>query len=111
MTRPDDEFDAVLHGLFEEAAPPAHDADFNARVMARLPAVERWRAVLVTGAALAGAAVASLQAAPLLGGLTDLLNEAGALAAGAVGEQAIAMGLVSAGALALCLVLSWRELR
>ena len=110
MTRPDDEFDAALRGLFDDAAPPAHDPEFNDRVMARLPAAERWRLGLLAAAALAGGAVASVQAAPLVEGMTILLQDVGALAAGAVGEQALAMGIASVAALGLALIRSWREL-
>jgi hypothetical protein len=110
MTRPDDEFDAALRGLFDDAAPPAHDPEFNDRVMARLPAAERWRLGLLAAAALAGGAVASVQAAPLVEGMTIVLQDVAALAAGAVGGQALAMGIASAAALGLALILSWREL-
>ncbi|MGY6627933.1 MAG: hypothetical protein ACXIVL_05405 [Oceanicaulis sp.] len=85
MTRPDDEFDAALRGLFHDAAPPANDPEFADRVMARLPGAGRWRLGLLAAAALAGGAVASLQAAPLVEAMTIVLQDAGALAAGVVG--------------------------
>ncbi|MCC5995475.1 MAG: hypothetical protein JJU18_03770 [Oceanicaulis sp.] len=110
MTRADDEFDAALGALFDEAAPPAHDPAFTQAVMARVPGRERWRAGLLAAAALAGGALASLQAAPLISWLAVMLQDAGALAAGAVGGQALAMAVAGAGALGLALILSWREL-
>lgn len=109
MTRPDEEFDAQLRSLFADAGPPAQDPEFAGRVMARLPHLERWRAAAVTAAALAGAAVASVQAAPLVSGLAVVLEDAGALAAGAFSGQAIVMAAAGAAALGLALLLSWRE--
>ncbi len=110
MTRPDDEFDAELRGLFAGAAPPANDPEFTSGVMARLPAGERWRLGLLALAALAGGAVASVQAAPLVEAMSMVLQDVGAVAAGAIGGQALAMGIASAAALGLALILSWREL-
>ena len=110
MTRPDEDFDAALRGLFDDAAPPAHDPQFSDRVMARLPGAERWRLGLLAAAALTGGAVASLQAAPLVEAMSIMLQDVGALAAGAVGGQALAMGIASLAAFGLALILSWREL-
>jgi hypothetical protein len=109
MMRPDDDFDAALRGLFDDAAPPAHDPVFSERVMRGLPRADHWRAGAVALAALVGAAVASVQAAPLVAEITALLQDVGALAAGAVSGQALAMGVASVAALGLALILSWRE--
>jgi len=110
MTRPEDDFDAALRGLFDDAAPPAHDPDFAGRVMARLPSAGRLRMGLLAAAALAGGAVASVQAAPLVEAMSIVLQDVGAIAAGAVGGQALAMGVASIAALGLAFILSWREL-
>lgn len=109
MMRPDDDFDAALRGLFADAAPPAHDPEFADRVMAQLPRLDRWRAAALVIAALAGAGVASMQAAPLVAQITALLQGMGGLAAGVVSGQALAMGVASVAALGLALILSWRE--
>lgn len=110
MMRPDDDFDAALRGLFADAAPPAHDPEFADRVMAQLPRLDRWRAGALVIAALAGAGVASMQAAPLVAQITALLQGMGGTAAGVVSGQALAMGMAGAAALGLALVLSWRQI-
>lgn len=110
MTRPDDDFDAALRGLFAQAAPPADDLEFTHRVMAQLPGLDRWRAAALVIAALAGAGVASVQAAPLVAQITLLLQDMGGLAAGVVSGQALAMGILGTAALGLALILSWREI-
>ncbi|TRO96613.1 hypothetical protein FKB34_04040 [Glycocaulis profundi] len=55
-----DDFDARLGAMFAEAAPRRPEPDFTAAVMDRIERPRRWRALVLTGAGLAGAAVAAV---------------------------------------------------
>ncbi|OAB60064.1 hypothetical protein AY599_20485 [Leptolyngbya valderiana BDU 20041] len=84
-------FDARLAGLFEAAAPPAHDPAFTARVVEQAGKTNRRRFLALGGAGLAGAAVAGGQLPRLSDGLFAELS--GAL--GAPGDLVSAQMLVA----------------
>lgn len=100
-------FDGELAALFADAAPPARDPDFEARIMARLHGPAPVRLYAIGGAAALGALVAGFQLAPLAEAGLALAAWLGAAAAPFLPEQ-VGPELVAA---TVCAGLVWLALR